>query len=187
MDKLILVNWKDEMIGSEEKLSAHIHKQLHRAFSLILMDCEGNMLIQKRASGKYHSGGLYANACCSHPRENETLQVAVERRSYEELGVHIKGAKEIGSFIYLAPFENELCEYEYDHVFLKKLNREETNELTLVESIPFNRDEIECLEWVTMETLKHWVTNEHEKLAYWFWLILNDEQMKKELSFFDGK
>ena len=81
------------------------------------------MLLQKRSAEKYHSGGLWTNACCSHPRQGEELSEAVERRLKEELGVRMP-VEELYSFVYRAQFENGLTEYEYDHVFLGEYDGE---------------------------------------------------------------
>ena len=85
-DKLIWVDLFDKEIGSGEKLDTHVKNQLHRAFSVFIV-YDGKMLIQKRALEKYHSGGLWANACCSHPRWGESLPDAVQKRMEEELGI----------------------------------------------------------------------------------------------------
>ena len=85
-DKLIWVDLFDNEIGSGDKLETHVKNQLHRAFSLFIVH-DGKMLIQKRALEKYHSGGLWANACCSHPRWGESLEDAVQKRLEEELGI----------------------------------------------------------------------------------------------------
>ena len=97
-DVLILVDEQDKEIGTEEKIDAHRKGLLHRAFSLFIYDSKLNkMLIQRRAINKYHSGGLWTNACCSHPRKGEDLNTAVYRRTIEELGVSIpKADYEIG-------------------------------------------------------------------------------------------
>ena len=71
-DVLILVDEQDKENGTEEKIDAHRKGLLHRAFSLFIYDSKLNkMLIQRRAINKYHSGGLWTNACCSHPRKGE--------------------------------------------------------------------------------------------------------------------
>ena len=85
-DCLILVNYRDEQIGQGYKLEVHQKGLLHRAFSVFLYD--GNrLLLQKRAAGKYHSAGLWANTCCSHPRVGEELEDAISRRLLEEAGI----------------------------------------------------------------------------------------------------
>jgi isopentenyl-diphosphate delta-isomerase len=119
-DKLILVDLADRETGSMEKMQTHREKRLHRAFSLFVTDGRGHMLIQRRNPGKYHSGNLWCNACCSHPRKGENLPDAVRRRAGEELGLALPAevsVRELFSFVYYADF-GELAEYEYDHVFL---------------------------------------------------------------------
>lgn len=120
-DRIILVDGQDREIGSEEKLTAHRTPMLHRAFSIFLYDDSGEepmILLQQRAFDKYHSGGLWANSCCSHPRVSEPLEKAAARRLEEELGVTGVPLTEIGSFVYFHRFRDDLYEYEYDHVFV---------------------------------------------------------------------
>ncbi len=117
MDEVILVNDKDEAIGRMEKLAAHEQAVLHRAFSIFIFNSRNEMLLQRRALSKYHSGGLWTNACCSHPRPGEDTPDAATRRLNEELGFQT-GIKKIFDFIYKAEFENGLTEYEFDHVFV---------------------------------------------------------------------
>ena len=106
----------DHEIGSEEKLRAHEKGYLHRAFSVFIYQGD-RMLIQQRNPEKYHSGGLWANACCSHPRAGESLTEAIHRRLQEEAGFDCELA-ELFSFTYRTVFTNGLTEYEFDHVFL---------------------------------------------------------------------
>ena len=74
---MILVNERDEPLGSMEKMEAHRKGALHRAFSVFIFNSRGEMLLQQRALKKYHSGGLWTNACCSHPRPGETNEAAI--------------------------------------------------------------------------------------------------------------
>lgn len=115
-EEVILVNEKDEVVGQMEKIAAHGHDILHRAFSIFIFNTKGEMLLQKRASGKYHSGGLWTNACCSHPRPGEQTSDAALRRLKEEMGFQVP-LKKVFDFIYKAEFENGLHEFEFDHVF----------------------------------------------------------------------
>ena len=120
-DLLILVDGLDRQVGVATKMRAHREGLLHRAFSVVLVcdapnGCE--LLLSQRAEGKYHSGGLWANSCCSHPREGEPTIDAAYRRVREELGVEACELREIGSFAYRAAFGNGLVEYEYDHVLV---------------------------------------------------------------------
>ena len=115
MEYVVLVNEQDEAIGTMEKMAAHRSGMLHRAFSIFLFDAEGRVLLQQRANGKYHSPGLWSNACCSHPRPGEDVLPAAERRLKEELGATAKMNKRF-SFTYHARFANDLEEHELDHV-----------------------------------------------------------------------
>ena len=117
MQTVILVNEKDEETGTAEKMEAHRKGLLHRAFSIFVFNSGGEMLMQQRASGKYHSGGLWTNACCSHPRPGEKTEDAARRRLKEELGFETP-LTGIFDFVYQAEFVNGLSEYEYDHVYV---------------------------------------------------------------------
>src|SRR5882724_7307700 len=97
-------------------MEAHEKALLHRAFSVFIFNSKGEMLLQQRAMNKYHSGGLWTNACCSHPYFEEDTLAAAEKRLQEEMGFTAPLAKAF-EFIYKAPFENGLTEHEYDHVF----------------------------------------------------------------------
>ncbi len=117
MEEVILVNERDEPTGSMEKMEAHRKALLHRAFSIFILSGNGEMLLQQRAHSKYHSAGLWTNACCSHPRPGEDIHDAALRRLSEELGFSTSLEK-IFDFIYRSEFENGLTEYEFDHVFV---------------------------------------------------------------------
>ena len=115
--KVILVSAKDEEVGTMEKMEAHEQGLLHRAFSIFIFDKSGRMLLQQRAAEKYHGGGLWTNACCSHPSPGESVEEAASRRLNEELGFTTP-LKKIFAFTYKAGVENGLTEHEYDHVFV---------------------------------------------------------------------
>ena len=155
-EEIILVDMFDKEIGTEEKLEAHRQKKLHRAFSLFVADGRGNILLQKRAEGKYHSGGLWCNACCSHPRKGERLKDAVVRRTKEELGIDID-PHELFHFIYFEDF-GDLAEYELDHVFLAQYTGE-------VQADP---SEIAETRWVSIFDLKEELEQHPERFAAWF-------------------
>src|ERR1044072_1062769 len=116
MEEVILVNERDEATGIMEKMEAHQKGVLHRAFSVFIFNNKNEMLLQQRAIKKYHSGGLWTKACCSHPRPGETKSDAALRRLYEELGF-TTSIEKIFDFTYKASFENGLTENEFDHVF----------------------------------------------------------------------
>lgn len=157
-DRLIWVDLFDNEIGSGEKLETHVKNKLHRAFSVFIIH-NGKMLIQKRALEKYHSGGLWANACCSHPRWGETLTDAVQKRMEEELGIP-KGCcqpEELFSFNYFSQYEG-LSEYEIDHVFLTDYHGD----------MQVDPDEIMKLRWVSLEELKKEMEEKPEVFSTWF-------------------
>jgi isopentenyl-diphosphate Delta-isomerase len=117
MEEVILVNEQDEQVGSMEKMEAHYKGALHRAFSVFIFNNKNEMLLQQRAITKYHSGGLWTNACCSHPRPGESTIQAADRRLHEELGFSTSIEK-IFDFKYNASFNNGLIEHEFDHVYV---------------------------------------------------------------------
>lgn len=115
--EVILVNEQDEPIGTMEKIEAHEKALLHRAFSVFVFNEKGDLLLQKRAAGKYHSPGLWTNTCCSHPRPGFELASEARQRLQEEMGFTTEIEKAF-DFIYKAPFDNGLTEHEFDHVFI---------------------------------------------------------------------
>jgi isopentenyl-diphosphate delta-isomerase len=121
MHKVVLVNPQDEPIGIMEKMEAHLSPHLHRAFSIFLFNRNNEMLLQRRALTKYHSGGLWTNACCSHPYPGEEVANAASRRLKEELGINTPIRKAF-HFTYQAEFDNGLFEHEFDHVFIGEYN-----------------------------------------------------------------
>ena len=120
-EQVILVDEHDREIGTDAKLSAHAAGKLHRAFSVFIFDTDGNMLLQRRAATKYHSGGLWSNTCCSHPRPGESVHEAAQRRLQEEMGLDCSLQLAL-SFTYRKELGNGLSEYEYNHVFLGQFN-----------------------------------------------------------------
>jgi isopentenyl-diphosphate delta-isomerase len=117
MEQVILVNEMDVELGLMEKMEAHTKALLHRAFSIFVFNSNGEMLLQQRAITKYHSGGLWTNTCCSHPRPGETVLQAANRRLKEEMGFETNLIKVL-DFVYKAPFSNGLTEHEFDHVLV---------------------------------------------------------------------
>jgi isopentenyl-diphosphate delta-isomerase len=117
VEEVILVNEADIPVGKMEKIEAHRKALLHRAFSVFIFDGEGRMLLQRRADGKYHSPGLWTNACCSHPRPEEDTEAAALRRLREELGFATPLTR-LFAFTYRSEYDNGLTEFEFDHVFV---------------------------------------------------------------------
>lgn len=157
-DKLIWVDIFDNEIGSGEKLETHVQEQLHRAFSVFIVH-DGKMFIQRRALKKYHSGGLWANACCSHPRSGESLEVAVQRRMEDELGIPQGSCQpeELFAFTYYTRYEG-LSEYEFDHVFLCDYHGAMTP----------NPEEMMDTRWVDLDELQKEMEAEPQKFSSWF-------------------
>src|SRR5690348_5807899 len=116
MEQVVLVNEEDQEVGTMEKMEAHRRGVLHRAFSVFIFNKQGEMLLQQRAQEKYHSGGLWTNACCSHPRPGEEVSEGAGRRLVEELGFETE-LQPVFNFVYKANFENGLIEHEFDHVY----------------------------------------------------------------------
>jgi len=160
-EKVILVNKFDRKIGVEEKLKAHVEGKLHRAFSVFLFDKNGKILIQKRAKKKYHSGGLWANSCCSHPTEGESLKEAVKRRLKEELGVGVKNLKKLGKVKYKLRV-GKLIENEIDHVFVGKIYGK----------VKINKNEVEDYKWVEFKDLEKDLKKNEKKYVPWLKFII---------------
>ena len=117
MEQVILVDEQDNVTGAMEKIAAHENALLHRAFSVFVFNHSGELLLQQRALGKYHSAGLWTNTCCSHPRPGEDTETAALRRLKEEMGFETPLEK-VFDFTYRAAFDNGLTEHEFDHVFV---------------------------------------------------------------------
>ncbi|MEP7278892.1 MAG: isopentenyl-diphosphate Delta-isomerase [Bacteroidota bacterium] len=113
---IILVNEQDEPVGTMEKMEVHRKALLHRAFSVFIFNNRGEMLLQQRSLKKYHSAGLWTNACCSHPKPGEDTQSAAETRLQHEMGF-AADLKKVFEFTYRSAFDNGLTEYEFDHVY----------------------------------------------------------------------
>jgi isopentenyl-diphosphate delta-isomerase len=116
-ESVIIVNASGQFIGTMDKMAVHRKGMLHRAFSVFIFNSKGQLLLQQRALNKYHSGGLWTNTCCSHPKLGEATADAAHRRLHEEMGMDCELA-EVFQFSYNYVFENGLIENEYDHVFI---------------------------------------------------------------------
>ena len=161
-EKVILVDENDIPIGLMPKMEAHQKALLHRAFSVFIMNEKGEMMLQRRALHKYHSPGLWTNTCCSHQRENETNIEAGKRRLLEEMGF-TTDLTDVISFIYKAPFDNGLTEYEYDHVLLG-----------FYEDAPhINLNEVADWKWETPENVKQDIALHPQDYTEWFKIIFD--------------
>ena len=161
-DIVILTDLTGQGIGEKEKIAAHQTPCLHRAFSVFIYH-QNQMLIQQRALDKYHSGGLWANTCCSHPRPGEDTKNAAIRRLQEETGIFQPHLKEIFAFPYYHQFGPNLFEYEFDHVFLGEYTPYQD-----VDQIPFDPKEIAALRWVPFSALLTEMQQNPQYYAPWF-------------------
>lgn len=177
-DRLILTDASDRSIGTATKEQAHRQGLLHRAFSVLLFretETGREYLLSRRATEKYHSAGLWANSCCSHPREAETVLSAAENRVSEELGCTAKGLTEIGRFVYRAAFPNGLIEYESDHVLIGRF-------AGILKPDP---SEVSETRWVHAEELNGLLVEKPEQFAPWAFTVLSmalayEENRKKQ-------
>jgi len=157
MEEVILVNEKDEVIGRMEKMDAHKTGVLHRAFSIFIFNDRQEMLLQQRSLNKYHSGGLWTNACCSHPRPGENTLQAAQRRLKEEMGFDTI-LREVFDFTYRATFDNGLTEWEFDHVFVGYYDG----------VLHPNKEEVESYTFYSMDTIQEMLTKQPEVFTVWF-------------------
>ena len=165
-DLLILVDPLDCPNGSASKEEVHRKGLLHRAFSVILTrhtEDIPELLLAKRATTKYHAPGLWANSCCSHPRQGETLIAAAHRRLFEELQCDAESLHEIGHFVYRSVFPDGIIEYEYDHILIGSLKGTPSPS-------PLESEEIR---WVTPDRLSLELVTTPELFAPWAFNVLS--------------
>lgn len=159
--QVILVDESDREIGAEGKLEAHRQGKLHRAFSIFVFNSDGMLLLQKRAKDKYHSGGLWTNTCCSHPRPGEAIEKEARRKLQHEMGFECN-LTEVDSFLYRVEFDNGLTEHEFDHVFVGRHDGD---------PIP-NPDEVSDWEWVEVGRLREDLQKNPDQYSYWLRMLL---------------
>lgn len=163
MEDVILVNESDTEIGSMEKMEAHEKGILHRAFSVFIFNDNGELLLQRRAYSKYHSGGLWTNTCCSHPRIGETLKEAANRRLKEEMGFAVE-TEPIHSFIYRAELDNNLVEYELDHVLIGRYNEDPI----------LNLEEADDWKYQSLDSIQLDIKTNPNNYTAWFKIIFEE-------------
>ena len=156
-ENVILVDENDNQVGVMPKLEAHQKGLLHRAFSVFIFNSKYELLLQKRASSKYHSGGLWTNTCCSHPREGEEILDAAKRRLIEEMGIDTS-LRKVHDFIYKAELDNDLTEHEFDHVFYGIYNEDPI----------INEDEADDFKWIDMDSLNEDIKQNGDNYTIWF-------------------
>jgi len=167
MDKVILVDVHDNVLGSMDKMEAHRKGILHRAFSILIFNSKGELLLQKRSRSKYHSGGLWTNACCSHPAPDESMDEATRKRLRHEMGIDLQ-PEYFYKFIYRCKLDKDLTEYELDHVFTG-----------VFDGTPnINMEEVEDWKYVSIQSLREDVYLHPDRYTIWFKLIMNHPELK---------
>ena len=163
-EQVILVDERDCELGVSEKLLAHTEGALHRAFSVFIFDGRGRLLLQKRAQEKYHSGGLWSNTACGHPRPGEATEEAARRRLREEMSLDCE-LREAFEFLYRVELEGALVEHEYDHVFVGTHDGEPAPDPS----------EVEDWRWVSMDELRRSLQKEPHGYSYWLKLAVEGD------------
>src|SRR5262245_35928082 len=163
---LVLVDEDDREIGVVEKMSAHREGVLHRAVSVFVFDRAGRLLLQRRALDKYHSGGLWSNTCCSHPRPGEQPIDAAHRRLEEEMGFDcpLTGGY---AFTYHVDVGNGLVEHEFDHGFVGLFDGEPRPD----------RAEVNDWAWKPLDEVRADMDARPSMYTIWFKIVL--ERLRK--------
>lgn len=157
MEEVILVDDQDRPIGTMEKMEAHAKGQLHRAFSIFVFNSDGELLLHQRAFDKYHSGGLWTNTCCSHPRPGESVLEAGHRRLMEEMGMACD-LQERFSFVYRSELDQGLIEHELDHVMFG-----------VSDDLPvLNPEEVAAYRYASLEEISDEMADDPDLFTEWF-------------------
>lgn len=157
---VILVDENDQPTGIMPKLQAHERGALHRAFSIFIFDSAGRLLLQKRAAGKYHSGGLWTNTCCSHPAPGEDILDAALNRLFLEMGLKAK-LTYLLKFTYKSAYSNRLTEHEIDHIFIGRSD----------ERPVINPEEVSDFKYMSVPEIRRDIRLSPDKYTSWFRII----------------
>jgi isopentenyl-diphosphate delta-isomerase len=157
MERIVLVDANDAGIGTASKLDAHRQGLLHRALSVVIRDADGRLLLQKRQARKYHSGGLWTNTCCSHPRPDEPVAVAAARRLEEEMGFAC-ALQPLMTVTYQADVGSGMVEHELVHVFAGQFDG----------AVRPDPREADGYDWVAPDTLRADLAASPERYSVWF-------------------
>jgi isopentenyl-diphosphate delta-isomerase len=167
MEQVILVDEYDNEIGHMEKMEAHQKGLLHRAFSIVIFNSKGEMLLQQRAVEKYHSGGLWTNACCSHPRPGETLEEAGKRKLRQEMGFDCD-LNYSHKFIYKVELDNQLTEYEWDYVLIGYYDG----------TPAINRHEAQAWKYESLDSIRNDARQNPHVYTCWFRLMIDQPELQ---------
>ncbi len=173
-DVVILVDEQDEWIGTADKMAVHRTGALHRALSIFITNSCGEMLLQQRADAKYHSGGLWTNACCSHPTPDEPTMTAAYRRLREELGID-PTLHAVTKLCYRAEVTEGLTEHEYDHIYTGEWGGD-------VLPAP---EEVQNFRWISAEALDAWMESRSADFTAWFPILLKAWREVQETPFLE--
>ena len=171
-DHVILVDESDQELGFMEKMEAHRKGVLHRAFSVLLFNSKGEVLLQKRSAFKYHSARLWTNTCCSHPKPAENIDVAVRRRLQEEMGIDSK-PEFAYKFIYKTALDNNLTEHELDYVFIGTFDGKPV----------INSHEVDDWKFVSLDAARQHINLHPELYTHWFKLIITHPQLSAAVQY----
>ena len=156
-ERVILVDEHDNPIGIGAKLPTHERGELHRAFSVFLINGAGEILLQQRATNKYHGGGLWANSACGHPRPGEETVAAARRRLQEEMGIEAE-LEPVFAFTYRAEMDRGLVEHEIDHVMIG-----------FADDLPHpNPAEVAAWRWMSPESIRRELATDPDRYTPWF-------------------
>ena len=172
-EKIAIVNTDDSVIGYEDKMKVHELGILHRAFSIFIFDEKNELLLQKRASNKYHSSTLWSNTCCSHLRFDEIMEKAANCRLEVEMGLYCN-LKFIKKFSYKTILSNNLIENEIDYIYFGWTNANPT----------INSNEVSDYKWMNMRELKNELQKQPDKYTYWLNEIVNKTNICNNYSAF---
>ena len=156
-DRVVLVNNRDEWAGTASKDAAHREGLLHRAISIFITNSNGDILLQQRAAGKYHSADLWSNACCTHPWPGESTAAAAKRRLQEEMGI-IATLEKSGTCHYHAQVSSDMYEHEYDHLYSGIYDGDITPDA----------NEVQAWKWISSQALEALVAARPQDFTAWF-------------------
>lgn len=169
-NKVVLVDKDNNPIGQMDKLQAHMEGKLHRAFSIFIFNDQNELLLQQRASHKYHGANLWSNTCCSHPQWGDDLMESAQERLGYEMGMHC-ALKWIYNFIYNERVENNLIEHELDAIFIGHSN----------ENPKINPEEVSDFKWISMDNLLRDMKANPDNYTIWFKQVLPELLVKASL------
>ncbi len=164
-EQLILVDSADREVGVGEKLKTHLEGRLHRAFSVFVFDGANRLLLQRRAQTKYHSGGLWSNTACGHPRLGESIEAAARRRLSEEMNFTCE-LRYAFKFLYRAELGNQFVEHEWDHVFVGRYEGDPSPNLL----------EVEGWRWSDTKDLRGELQSSPQDYTYWLKVAISSPE-----------